>query len=124
MNIFKQMLWNFPLVCAGSGWLLAQILKVFTGIFKIRKFDLIALLFGTGGMPSSHSAAVTALCVSCGLRYGFDSGYFALGFLFAIIPAVVTGGVTAALMGQYAWVALIWQITSFLQFFFFCFILF
>ena len=85
MNIFRQMLCNFPLVCAGSGWLLAQILKVFTGIFKIRKFDLIALLFGTGGMPSSHSAAVTALCVSCGLRYGFDSGYFALGFLFAII---------------------------------------
>ena len=41
------------------------------------------------------------------------------GFLFALIPAVVGGGFAAVLMGQYAWVALIWQITSFLQFFFF-----
>lgn len=85
MNVFKQMLYNFPLVCAGSGWILAQILKVFTGIFKIRDFDVITLLFGTGGMPSSHSAAVMALCVSCGLCYGFDSGFFAIAVLFAII---------------------------------------
>ena len=41
------------------------------------------------------------------------------GFLFALIPAVVGGGFAAVLMGQYAWVALIWQITSLLQFFFF-----
>ena len=31
------------------------------------------------------------------------------GFLFALIPAVVTGGVTAALLGEYAWIALVWQ---------------
>jgi len=41
------------------------------------------------------------------------------GFLFALIPSVVTGGVTAALLGKYAWVALVWQGTSLLQFFFF-----
>ena len=41
------------------------------------------------------------------------------GFLFALIPAVVAGGVTAALLGEYAWVALVWQGTSLLQFFFF-----
>ena len=41
------------------------------------------------------------------------------GFLFALIPAVVTGGVTAALLGEYAWIALVWQGTSLLQFFFF-----
>lgn len=41
------------------------------------------------------------------------------GFLFALIPAVIGGGFAASLMGQYAWVALIWQITSLLQFFFF-----
>ena len=41
------------------------------------------------------------------------------GFLFAIIPAVVAGSVTAVLMGQYAYMALIWQATSLLQFFFF-----
>ena len=41
------------------------------------------------------------------------------GLVFALIPAMVGGGFAAVLMGQYAWVALIWQITSFLQFFFF-----
>ena len=41
------------------------------------------------------------------------------GLVFALIPAAVGGGFAAVLMGQYAWVALIWQITSFLQFFFF-----
>ena len=41
------------------------------------------------------------------------------GLMFALIPAVVGGGFAAVLMRQYAWVALIWQITSLLQFFFF-----
>ena len=41
------------------------------------------------------------------------------GFLFALIPAVVTGGVTAALLGECAWIALVWQGSSLLQFFFF-----
>lgn len=41
------------------------------------------------------------------------------GFLFALIPAVVAGGVTAVLLREYAWVALVWQGTSLLQFVFF-----
>lgn len=41
------------------------------------------------------------------------------GFLFALIPAVVAGGMAAVLLGEYAWIALVWQGTSLLQFFFF-----
>ena len=41
------------------------------------------------------------------------------GLVFALIPALVGGGFAAFLMGQYAWVALIWQATSLLQFVFF-----
>ena len=41
------------------------------------------------------------------------------GFLFALIPAVVAGGVTAVLLGEYAWIAFVWQGTSLLQYFFF-----
>lgn len=41
------------------------------------------------------------------------------GFLFALIPAVVTGGMAAILLREYAWIALVWQGTSLLQFFFF-----
>ncbi len=85
MNLFRELIGNFPLVCAGSAWLTAQVLKIFTGIFKIRKFSVTEMLFGTGGMPSSHTAAVCALATSLALCYGLGSGYFAIGFLFCII---------------------------------------
>ena len=93
MNFWTGLLHNFPLVCAGTGWIVAQILKVFTGIFKLRKFSITALLFGNGGMPSSHSASVTALAISCGLCYGFDSGFFAVAIMFAIIVMGDAAGV-------------------------------
>ena len=93
MNFWSSLLHNFPLVCAGTGWIVAQVLKVFTGIFKQRKFSVVALLFGNGGMPSSHSASVTALAISCGLCYGFDSGFFAIALMFAIIVMGDAAGV-------------------------------
>ena len=93
MNFWTSLLHNFPLICAGTGWFTAQIIKVFTGIFKLRKFSITGLLFGNGGMPSSHSASVTALAVSCGLCYGFDSGYFAIAMMFAIIVMGDAAGV-------------------------------
>lgn len=93
MNFWTSLLHNFPLVCAGTGWILAQIIKVFTGVFKQRKFSIVALLFGNGGMPSSHSASVTALAISCGLCYGFDSGFFAIALMFAIIVMGDAAGV-------------------------------
>ena len=95
MNFWSQLLNNFPLVCAGTAWLTAQILKVFTGVFKMREFSITGLLFGNGGMPSSHSAAVCALAVSCALTYGVGSGYFAIAFLFAIIVMGDAAGVRA-----------------------------
>lgn len=95
MNFWRQLINNFPLICAGTAWFTAQILKVFTGIFKKRDFSVTGLLFGNGGMPSSHSAAVCALAVSCALAYGVGSGYFAIAFLFAIIVMGDAAGVRA-----------------------------
>lgn len=85
MNVIKDLIFNFPLICAGTGWIVAQLLKVVTGAFKERSFNVIDLLFGTGGMPSSHTAAVTALTVSCGLSQGFHSAAFAISFLLCLI---------------------------------------
>lgn len=95
MNFWKALLNNFPLVCAGTAWFTAQFLKVFTGVFRMRKFSVGALLFGHGGMPSSHSASVCALAVSCALAFGADSGYFAIATLFAIIVMGDAAGVRA-----------------------------
>ena len=93
MNFWSTLLRNFPLICAGTGWFVAQIIKVFTGVFKLRKFSVTALLFGNGGMPSSHSASVTALAISCGFCCGFDSAFFAIAVMFAIIVMGDAAGV-------------------------------
>lgn len=44
-------------------------------------------------MPSSHSAAVTALATTIGLEYGFNSTFFALSAMFAIIVMYDATGV-------------------------------
>lgn len=82
---FKGFFTNYYLMCAIAGWFVAQILKVFTGIFRVRDFSFSAMVFGTGGMPSSHSATVTALCTSVAIKEGFGSPLFAISALLCII---------------------------------------
>ena len=83
--MFKDFLGNYMLISAISAWLIAQILKVFTGMFKDRKFDIVHLLFSNGGMPSSHTAAVCALATASVISFGFASFECAISVLFAII---------------------------------------
>ena len=60
---------------------LAQLIKFTVAAIKLRRFDF-SLLTSAGGMPSAHSALVTALAVSVGLTEGFDSheAMIAVGF--------------------------------------------
>ena len=85
MNVIKNLILNFPLICAGTGWFAAQMLKVLTGAFREREFSFVELLFGTGGMPSSHTAAVTSLTVACGMSQGLSSAAFAVSCLLTLI---------------------------------------
>jgi len=50
----------------------------------------------TGGMPSSHSATVAALCTSCALHYGLDSPFFAVSLVFGIIVLYDATGIRRA----------------------------
>ena len=83
--MLKDLFTNYCMMSAVSGWFIAQILKVFTGIFRVRDFSFRAMLFGTGGMPSSHSASVMALCTSIGIQEGMGSPIFAVAALLCII---------------------------------------
>lgn len=58
-----------------SAWLLCQVIKIFISKNKKSFFEL-------GGMPSAHSAFVSALSTSVGLAEGFSSTIFlaTLGF--------------------------------------------
>ena len=85
LNELYNMATNYCLISAGSSWVVAQILKAITGVFKLKKFTLTEFFFGTGGMPSSHTAAVIGLLTACGVKYGLGSGYFAISFILAMI---------------------------------------
>ncbi len=89
----KDFFGNYMLMSAMLGWLSAQIIKIFTGLYQNSKISLKKLLFSTGGMPSSHSASVVALATSAAISCGFGSGYFAISALLAIIVMIDASGV-------------------------------
>ena len=74
-------------------WLTAQVIKVFTGMFKERKFHILTLLFSNGGMPSSHSSAVCALATTACIGCGVASFQFAISCILAIIVMQDASGV-------------------------------
>jgi acid phosphatase family membrane protein YuiD len=55
------------------------------GEFIIKGKSSWDTVFGTGGMPSSHSAFVMAIAVSIGVLYGGRSPLFALAAAFALV---------------------------------------
>ena len=65
-------------------WIIAQISKVIVNLFVEKEFSLERLM-GDGGMPSAHSATVSALMGMCGWGMGFDSIYFAIATMFAVV---------------------------------------
>ncbi len=89
----QDLITNYYLISAMAAWFLAQFLKIFTGFFKEQKFSFKTLFFGTGGMPSSHTATVAALCTSCAIGEGFDSAIFAIAVVLAIIVMIDATGV-------------------------------
>ncbi len=64
--------------------LVAQALKIFTGVLKDKKFNFYWVM-GTGGMPLAHSAAVISLVICVAKEAGTASALFAMSILFALI---------------------------------------
>lgn len=84
MRDFVEFSQNYIFWTAGIAWFLAQTLKVALGVIREKRFNF-RYFVGSGGMPSSHAAAVSSLATSIGLVYGFDSAIFALSLTFALI---------------------------------------
>ena len=82
MGFFDEVFLNQPLVAALLAFFLSQSFKIVTKVIKGYKFDF-RWLISTGGFPSAHSAAVSALAMSLGLNFGFSSGLFAISAIFA-----------------------------------------
>lgn len=85
MHSIQALLDNYCIISIACAWILAQIIKVFTGYFQQDDFSITKFFCGTGGMPSAHSATVMALVVSSAWEYGFASYAFAISVLLATI---------------------------------------
>lgn len=83
-NFLSQLGQNKILLAAAAGWLIAQALKVILILIMDRRFAA-ERFFGSGGMPSSHSATVCALASSSAMAFGLDSFQFAVTFILAFI---------------------------------------
>lgn len=76
-------------------WGAAQILKFFIELIYRRRVNF-RLLTTAGGMPSSHSAAVSALTTAIAVREGVSSSLFVLSLLFAVVTMYDAAGVRRA----------------------------
>lgn len=81
---FLKIFTNPVLLIPGCSWMIAQVLKVIINAIMTKQFSFDRLV-GDGGMPSGHSATVTALAVMSGLAKGFGSVEFAIATIFAIV---------------------------------------
>ncbi len=90
---------NRALWAALAGWALAQALKVVIELIRHRRIDLTRLS-GSGGMPSSHSAIVTALAAAIAREYGLASPLFAIAAILAGVVMYDATGVRQAVSIQ------------------------
>lgn len=93
--MMEQLLNNKPVWVAVFAWAVAQGLKILITLFEEKRLD-ITRAYGAGGMPSSHSALVTALAIGLGKKYGFDSGSFAVCAVMGMIVMYDAAGVRRA----------------------------
>ncbi len=84
--------WNYILCVAVTGWLAAQVLKTLINAILLHEFNL-ERMWGSGGMPSSHSSTVCAMAVATGRLCGTDSAIFAIAFILAFIVMYDAQGV-------------------------------
>jgi len=92
MTLLEFLFYNPILLAALIAWATAQILKVLLELIFLKRWNW-ALLFQAGGMPSSHSAMVSATALSAGLVVGFDSAVFAIATVLAMIVIYDATGV-------------------------------
>ncbi len=88
----RELLKNDILIFTIISNIVAQSIKVFLGYMRTKRFDW-RLAISTGGNPSSHTSSVTTLTVLLGAKYGLNSPYFTISFIFGSIVIIDALGV-------------------------------
>ena len=84
LNAANYHLGNLILILAALSWAVAQVLKVIIQLLTKRRLDW-RRIWGSGGMPSSHSAFVCACAAAVGYMYGWGSPMFGIAAVVAIV---------------------------------------
>ena len=95
VTIFQGFSKNVVFWNAFLAWFIAQFLKGVYAVYRYKRLDLRRFV-GAGGMPSSHSAFVTALTVGIGMTEGWTTSITALSIVFALIVMYDAAGVRQA----------------------------
>ncbi len=86
-----EIITNKVLIIPICSWAIAQLLKVIIILIQKKQLDL-RYLVGSGGMPSSHSAVVSALATSVALIQGLGSVAFGISVILALVLYLMLPG--------------------------------
>lgn len=87
-NEFYKLVRDPIFLSAFFSWFCSQLLKFIINFIRRsnRSRDMVgSMLWITGGMPSSHSAAVTAIATAVAYQEGISSPLFIVAFIYGII---------------------------------------
>ena len=82
--IHSVLTFNEILTVSLLSWFVAQVLKTIINFVLLGRFQL-ERMWGDGGMPSAHSATVTAMVIATARSEGIHSAIFAVASVVAII---------------------------------------
>ncbi len=74
----------YPLISSLSAMLFSQIIKLIAMVAAGKNIK-VSTFTRSGGMPSSHSALITAITLSVGLKEGFNSSFFFLSIVLSLV---------------------------------------
>lgn len=80
----SELFHNYVLMCAVTSWFIAQVLKTLLVLIFTKKLKLERMV-GSGGMPSAHTACVSALTIAICRLCGYSSVEFGISFIFAVV---------------------------------------
>ena len=94
-ELIFQLMNNTILFSALFAWFLAQVLKTLFDFISSKEFSL-ERMFGSGGMPSSHTALVVGMTTAIAMREGADSTLFGIAFVFSSVVMYDAAGIRRA----------------------------
>ena len=93
------MTWWYLPACILLAWMGSHVIKEIVHVYRTGSFSWYTLLFETGGMPSSHSAAVSAITIGVLMQEGVGALFWAC-FVFSAIVIRDASGVRKSVSDQ------------------------